>query len=159
VRVVALPQLEDGGESLAQMLASHVLRDAAGHAVEFVLEGAASDAEFEAAARDDVDDRGLRGKAQGMPIRRHGDGRAEPDVLRVIRPMRQHDERVGAVGELVRVVLCGIHLGEPAGLGHRDQLQCLVRDFANVLVGARPLPIDCQCEFHRMISFCDTVVA
>ena len=67
MRAVARPELLHGGQQLLQVRHAFLLRHAAGHAVEFILIGAAGDAEFQAPAGQVVAQRGLAGEPDRVP--------------------------------------------------------------------------------------------
>jgi hypothetical protein len=82
------------------------LRHSTRHAIELVLERAARNPEFEAAAAQQVAQSGFAGQAQRVPVGCNDDSSAKPDPAGVCRPVSQQGERIWPDDEFDAVVFC-----------------------------------------------------
>lgn len=142
VLVIPLPQRLHRGQHLAHEGTALLLRDAAGHAIESELIGAAADAELQPAVGENITECRLGRHPYRVPIRRHDHGSAKPDRAGIRGPVRQDRERIGCDGEFDRVVLwCPGDL-ETAFFRDLHQFQRASHDCAHVEPGIEAFQTD-----------------
>ena len=151
VLIVALPERLQRREHLQHHRDADVLVQPARQTVELALVGALADAELQAAAGKMVQQGGLAGQLDRVPIGRDHDPGAEADLVRVGGKMGQELEGARGNSHLQGVVLGCPNNVETALIGHLNHLGGVRHHVLHRGAGFHALQVDHQVEPHNCL--------